>query len=347
MILEKDDYILVSVKNEEKNKIYKYLGMLDEFTNKDKSSFNLWTNLNKADDEEKKVVELKLSNVLCNFGKTAPEAGRVYGVKIEKNLHVVPFKVPYWGEVFNYIEKLSDDNIRIVTETLTGVGKFLKEHKLAGKFEVQTSLLEQKSSRRGMYSFKASNEYWDEVHFYFSENEVFDVSQIEHIAFHEFGHHLQFYFIDRAPKWESELIQLYHNVVDLQKVPVAVVKEFFSLLQNSGSIADALYTYKDEKLAKFLLEWLKTHHKLNQKMLDNLITTKADLSKFLPEIDLYRPGTKVIITEYANTNHWEFWCESFSLYMQAKFNNYQSPLPEKVVEFIEKSLKKIQLLADL
>lgn len=278
--------------------------------------------------------------IVANLGRKIPKTNlTIFNVKM--NALTEQFSVPDWGNVFWFIPSDNGQLREEVKNILVECTAELKDIGCLELFPFQTHIVERFDNQKLQGTYTKHRGVFDVIHFYVSKTEGMELSDI--VVYHEYAHGLWHYCVSNVDKknWYNYYINSCSAQYISEKQMLAVAKELAS--------AESLKSYrsenKDDKAImlafKSLMKNAKSHHNLSPRDIDVILETGGDIYPLLvkndspPKSAMIDIDTKV--TDYANKNTVEMFCESFAIYMVRK----ESELPEDIVTLLENTIQHL------
>lgn len=285
--------------------------------------------LNKSEEweiDDDKLTRVPEDQVILNLG-TNPEEGSVYGCKIllRHGQSVEP-----WGPVFNYIDGITDEQMKGIHTGTKKVYELYKGLGLDGIFPLRIELHPVKGKYDGDYTtVNLAKEPMDKVRY--RPKEPQNVNYIMHLAAHEFAHGLQNRLM--TDEFHVEWIKLYHaHLVE----GVATTKQLSKLYRNvakkgSFELARASLSEDEEAQLDAVLAYIHENHYLDFERIERMLAGGVDIQPLWPTTELPVNYMESPIGEYSQKNPAEFFCESVRLYLM------KEKLPKQIQKLVERT----------
>jgi len=158
-----------------------------------------------------------------------------------------------------------------------------------------------------------------------------------YVILHELAHHVDFSFLQKAPKLQAAWIRLYNTSIKPQTIRKDVSQSLLDLLiDGEDRPSDFKGQLEEEQRNAFnwIIRQIKADHSVGIFELDTLFEAqcKDEIKTLWPLRTLAKKELAPIVSEYATTNVKELIAESFSFYWTKK------KLPSKVHDLVEKTL---------
>ena len=276
-------------------------------------------------DDDSKSVTFDLRDVITNLGKY-PQAGSVYGVKIEPLLKV--FKDKRFGEIRVY-QKMKDDLVDRLMNELDIFYSNIKSqghHKIPYHLEVRNPV----GKYAGFYRYLPKAEQ-DILCIKPQQN----LEGLQYILLHEHGHGV--FFRRCNSRTRNKWIKLYHTFVALSGATEDDLTQILEEIHSVGSIGDYLKDADDETRAivKACLRYISQVHGLGKHHLENALSIQDKLDDYWPVTALDFSQKELVISDYSRKSPEEFFAEAYS------FSLLGRPLAKKVDSLLIYTLSKL------
>ena len=299
-IPEKDDYLILW---KEEEKPGKFLGKTISVDNK---KLQVTVKAEAESHLDRKPVTLDFQHILLNIGNNPPVMlPALYGVKVERFYDSRKTKM---GRVFIWRE-MNEKQISNVIKTINLIYKKFRKLRLPDIFPLEIHIREPRGNTAGTYRYTGPDS--DKMDILTLHPKSFRDSNLHHLIWHELGHGIQFRF---SSKQDSEWMKTF---VKYTKLTRATGNDLESILSDYLTYGENIRDSMDEKQLELLKEIISL---INSKM--NF--RKGDLDTLAQHPDIIRsiwPDSVMVadredvITEYANRNYREFFCESLAAIM--------------------------------
>ena len=322
-----DDYIILDVNG--KNKLGLVIGK-NKFLPEDG-----------AEDDSAETLSFEPEQVQCNLGKNPKRGSTAFGVKV--NPYEFTLTHDFWGNVHFYVtfnnSKKEDRRLRYFKKVLDKGQKILEENKCGGFVPVTIRVYEnmKKSAAKieaGCYRFKPKGQDILEI----TEIDFTDTDLTLYCLIHESAHGIWFRQVPSDVKLEwidcfNQRLEVVHNGQSRMEQlceSLAAHEDGFNHFMKNECEEDEVKTIKEA------FSYIRRIHKLSMKQVQDYVQSrgKKALAKFWPSYsDIVQPHADV--TEYAMTNHEEFFAEATAHYLLGK------KLPKDVKKLVKHTLKNL------
>lgn len=244
-------------------------------------------------------------------------------------------EVKGWGAI-SWLTPADDDMIDMVHDRIKEAKLEMKDFKLHPfDFETRISIGSKNTKILGMY--KHAPKGVDQLTL------ILDRGLSVKTITHEYGHGLWHRVM--SDRKRAEWVEAYHaSVVDdtlgdnVRRSILYDMRQVKSRAALASVVKDARKEGNDvSHFVKEVFKWSFANHCLSRKELNVILDSGATIAKYLPEtIDYCDKSVNTGVTDYANKNTSEFWCESFSEYLAG------AELPETVEKLMEATLTSLK-----
>ena len=244
-----------------------------------------------------------LKDIFANLG-AKPRPGWVYGVNISE---LVTIEEMADGSSLILKADLSDEHRAMLEAAL------LKWDHILSKLNFDLEIRPAHKKILGTYQTRKQKSRTDVMCLYLGSFKT--ERQLDHTITHEAGHGLWNRFV--TPKSQARMIEHYLESITLNPAELPVIEvmgEKFDAFDGTIAQYMKMMTPADKKIFKKVLIWIKAIYKIKREELDNLHSGGISTLKYFPNHKIVESDVTPIITQYATTNVYEFFCESFSLY---------------------------------
>lgn len=279
--------------------------------------------------------------VVANLGTKLPKTNYPI-LNVKMNALIEQFYVNDWGNVFWFLPKSNDGLKNEITDILEACVKELAEVNVLELFPFQTHVMERFDGIKeaGTYSVYKKLPF-DSIHLYVSPS-VDNGGLQPTTVYHEYAHGLWHHCIPNSikMKWYRYYINACNAALIPEKSMLGIAKEFAA----AQSIKDFKSEHKDDeayiKAIQGFIRIAKSYHNLTAKDLDLMLDSGEDIYPLIVKNDRTPIGGKVSVdtkvSEYANTNTVEMYCESFAAFMDRK------ELPPEIEDLISETLEMLE-----
>jgi len=274
------------------------------------------------------TMDFLLEDVLANLGSN-PKAGSIYGCSFD----IFDSKaVSSFGDVNFFGNKSKKEKKEILAEIETFYTKIKKKslHKfLPLIIEVQ----EEKGNLDGHYVHHYKGDSLDILSFHLAHN-----VDNAHIFFHEYGHGVWYHLLD--DRIRAHWTKAYYKHVEINRITKENYSQHLAAIegQYKQTVSDYRKTIADKEEKKEfnkVLSQIKKVHALDLVDLDTLRSQNKSLKKFWPRLDIEESKFKMMVSDYAQKNSREHFCECFAMHMIGE------KIPKSLQKLMEKTLTKI------
>ena len=286
----------------------------------------------RADAETTEGDTVSRADILANLGP-APKPGTAYGVKVEP--YVKTIRHAPWGDI-HFFDRLDEQHEEAMLAAMDRVYKELKSMGLHTEFPLETHIRPAKGKYAGSYRFRPGKPT-DILSLH--PQEWGNRRAVELLLWHELGHYLQTRFFTR--KQERRWINAYHDNVTLSSTTFEDLEELRKDFIDSGDVIKHFGSELDEEQGVIwdaIIYWIGTYHALKPKHLDVLVDGGSNLANIWPTDPVFLTNQEVLVTDYANKDPDEFWCEAFCYHMTGGTLPDGEPLPDWIVTLVEDTL---------
>ncbi len=306
----KGDYAILAG---EKNKTY-FIKVTGEADNSGGMYRGVVVDETAAKPATRQTFSFEPSDILANLGPRPKIGGNVYGKKIE------PFRKmlqhPDWGDVilFRNLEQMEE---QMLMRHLTTVAKKLKD---LGVFPYRKETQVHIRPASGKYAgFYTHNTKEHDVLTYKAVS--FDHENMDYYISHEYGHAM--WFTMMPPQWRSQWIKFY--IKNTQKLMTgsqriaSLMSEYIESELTIREFGRALEADVDKKVLSEILTTIRKVHALEPRHIDELRAMSSEsVAGVWPKNAVELPQHQILVSDYANKNPDEFWCEAFSFWFIGK-----------------------------
>ena len=319
--------------------------------------------VNSANDEEKpkyKLVRVKSSNngEIIGIDQRQPHIERevveVAAPKIILNLGQVPHPGVYLGLSTKNLYRRSSESALGTVHILCGIKKseFDQFNEAAGRFrdwliknkldfvlndDITLELASTTGKYAGMYHTKSKKLANPKITF--SYEKLFEEgASIDYVIAHEYGHHIDFTYINEHDKARSSWVSLFKDSTEAPLVEKKFIAECIERVVASdvNCLRDVITELEAEEvpLFKHICKWIVKNRKLKLQDVDSLLKNKDydSVKEIWPKQAIAYSSLKPLVSEYACVSSRELLAESFAFKVGGK------KLPSAVEELLDKSL---------
>ena len=260
----------------------------------------------------KEVVMFKEEDILASLGKN-PTYGNAYGLKVEphRKTEALDFAIVH------YYRKMTKADKSCLYKNLTKAHDVLSDLDL-GHFSIVVEIKNNSGKIAGTYKY---NEDMDIITLKPAEFNV----DILPLIYHELGH--QVWSRDLDSKAKAAWVDFYHKGVALSNVSKTSVKKLCSMFDDHKMRVKEFYNFLEEEYgedAKEILifdevmSYIQDKHHLNSKYFDLLVMAGAKINKYFPKCKLKLTNYNILVSEYAEKNPEELFCETFAYFLSKR-----------------------------
>lgn len=277
-----------------------------------------------ADKDSIAGTKFKINHddIITNLGKE-PEPGKAYNINIEP-YYESSFVRP-WGKVFIF-RRLAQKEKEYTLKLLKNAGKVITATGLTDHLPIDIEIRPKNGKIGGKYQIKKG----ETILTVCSQN--LDKETVNHVVFHEFGHHMLFNHMTDQDK--SVWIDLYHrSTIVVKKFSDVRLNNLRKTLVKIGSIKEFKQENADSDLFKLALKNIREIHKIGQNDLQILLNNGNNLKDYWPNVELEMSDLNLYVSQYAGKSYEEYFCESLAYYLTGK------KLPKEVKKQLKITLK--------
>lgn len=265
-----------------------------------------------AKRETRQQFDFEPHDVMANLGSN-PRPGNVFGIKIEPFKRLIQH--PDWGDIylFRNLEQIEE---KMMLHHMSKVAQKLKQ---LGVFpyrkETQIHIRPAGGKYPGMYTHDTKSH---DIITYKAAS--FDHENMDYYLSHEWGHGM--WFTMMPPQFRAHWMKFY--IKNTQKLMTGsqrlavLMKDYIEsgmLVREFGrSLEDT-----DKLVFIEILHAIKKIHSLDVRHIDDLRAMSAEnIQAIWPKNAIELPQHQILVSDYANKNPDEFWCEAFSYWFIGK-----------------------------
>tara|TARA_Y100001963_G_scaffold160259_1_gene269837 strand:+ start:6638 stop:7717 length:1080 start_codon:yes stop_codon:yes gene_type:complete len=324
-----DDYVIASING--KNKLGLIIGK------------NKFLPEEGAESDTAETLKIEPSQVLCNLGKAPKRGITALGVKV--NPYEFTIVDDFWGNIHFYItfktkKGKEDRRLRYFKKCLTNVQATLEKHGCTNFLPITMRVFENTKKsvakvKAGCYRYKPKGQDIMEI----NEVDFTDKDLTSYCLYHESAHGIWFRLVPNDIKLEwidcfNQRLEVVHsNQKRMEQLCLELASHEDGFKHYMKNCCNDVYEFNTITEA---FAYIKRIHKLSISQVQNYVESRGRnaLTKFWPSYsDIVKPNAD--ITEYAMTNHEEFFAEAFAHYFSGK------TLPKDVKKLVKKTLKNL------
>lgn len=282
------------------------------------------------------VIDLKPQDVILNLGAD-PHAGTVYGIDVGRR-HRGKKTLDSFGDI-HFFYRPKREVWKNIETAFNGLRKRLKKVGLLHTLESANLLWELEPANKQKYSGLYARSRKETIpHRIAIRPEILDPSDYVYVLAHEFGHHIDFEFIQGVPALYTKWLTLYaHTVSSVSISRKEIQAHFDGLVKSRSTVMDYLKSLdEDDEAEKFkkILRIIRQVHRFSPADINHLLTGEDHeaLKTIWPPQDIPTRTLDPVVSEYATTNVKELFAEAFAFYLTGK------KLPKRVQKLIERSV---------
>ena len=276
----------------------------------------------------KEVVMFKKEDILATLGKN-PVYGNAYGLKVEPHIKTESLDFA----AVHYYRKVTKADKAVLYENLTKAYDTLSDLDV-GNFPIVIEVKHNPGKIEGTYKY---NEDMDIITLKPAEFNV----DILPLIYHELGH--QVWNRDLDAKTKASWVDFYHKGVALSTASKSSVKNVCTLFDDHKMKVGEFHNYLEEEYGEDakeilifseIMSYIQDKHHLNTKYFDLLILAGVKIRKYFPKCKLKLTNYNILVSEYAEKNPEELFCETFSYFLSKR------KLTDEATALITKTLLK-------
>lgn len=284
---------------------------------------------------EREIIQVDTPKVLLNLGQN-PYPGVYLGLST-KNLYKRTLESDI-GPI-HILCGIKKPEFKLLTEAATRFKDWLVKNKLDFilKDELTLEVVASAGKYAGVYYAKSKKLPIPKIAL--SYEKLFEEgASLDYVLAHEYGHHIDFTYINEHDKARSSWVSLFKDSTEAPLVEKKFIAECLEIVVNSdvNCLRDVITELEAENvvLFKHLCKWIVKNRKLKIQDIDSLLKDKdyESVKEIWPKQAIAYSNLKPLVSEYACVSSRELLAESFA------FKVSGMKLPERVESLLDKSL---------
>lgn len=254
--------------------------------------------------EGRRITEtVSTESIILNLGPT-PIPGTVYGCKIEP--YYSASTIDGWGDI-HYYRELERDEKKTIKRAAAKAWKSLKKLRLTAFAPLTIEVRLAKGSEIGYYKMHKAQE----TDVLCLKPKEFHHDELVRLFYHEAGHGI----LDRMMpvEFRARWIKAYTHYTTLSKLDPDEIRGIRALVEGTGSLT-GVDGVDSEKL-DLCVDSIHSNYGLKKRDIEELLEQGYTLEDYWPTHPLDLADNEVPLTDYANKNWNEFFCEALAMHL--------------------------------
>lgn len=284
---------------------------------------------------EREVVQVDLPKVLLNLGQN-PYPGSYLGLST-KNLYRRTLESEL-GPV-HILCGIKKSEFELFRESAARFKTWLTKNKLDFILndELTLEIVSDTGKYAGLYYAKSKKLPIPKIALNY-EKLFTDGVNLDYVLAHEYGHHIDYTYINEHDKARSSWVSLFKDSTEAPLVEKKFIAECLEIVVASdvNCLRDVVSELEADNvpLFKHICKWIVKNRKLKLQDIDSLLKDKDydSVKEIWPKQAIAYSNLKPLVSEYACVSSRELLAESFAFKVEGK------KLPERVESLLDKSL---------